>query len=176
MLVTLDIKQPNRLILDPIRLTYSRPLIARAIRAYWIQQVGFLLPAATLGMLGFAIYLYTSGDRSWLLGAASVMVVLAVGTMIAVYVVQLRRSLAKIDAMGEPHAILTIGDDFLRIESGAGASEIPWNSISRARQYDEFWLLYLNSAVFFTIPLVDLPESEVETLLRKIQASVSSGS
>ena len=156
--------------MNQIKLTYSKPLIARTVRAYWAQQVGILLPAATFAMLAFAIYLYNSGDRSWLLGAASVVVVLAVGTMIAIYVVQLRRSLAKLDAMGELSATLTLADDFLRIESGAGASEIPWRSITRSRRYDDFWLLYLDSAVFFTIPAAGLSESDVESISSRIEA------
>ena len=157
--------------MDRIELTYSKPLVARTIRAYWVQQVGLLLPVVTLAMAFLAVYLFLSGDRSWLLGAVSVAVFLAIGMMIAIYAVQLRRSMLKFDAMGEPRAILTMGEDNLRIESSAGASEIPWTSISQARRYGEFWLLYLDSAVFITIPTVGLTDSEVESISSRISSS-----
>lgn len=157
--------------MDRIELTYSKPLIARTIRAYWFQQVGLALPIVTLAMAALAVYLLQSGDRSWLLGAVSVAVVLSVSMMIAIYLVQLRRSLAKFESMGERRAVLIMGVDKLRIESNAGASELPWSSITRARQYDDFWLLYLDSAVFFTIPTAGLDDSEMESVNRRISAS-----
>ncbi len=122
-------------------------------------------------MAPLAVHLLLSGDRSWLLGVVSVAVLLSIAMMIAIYVVQLRRSIAKFNAMGEPRAVLTIGGDFLRIESSAGASEIPWKSITKARRYDEFWLLYLDSAVFITVPTVGLTERELESISDRISDS-----
>lgn len=159
--------------MKPIQLTYTKPLITRAVRAYWSQQVGILLPIVTLAMAVLAIYLIVSGDRSWLVGAVSVAVFLAIATMISIYVVHLRRSTKKLDAMGEMSATLTMDHDHLRMESGAGAAELPWASIVTARKYNDFWLVHLENAAFFTIPTVGLADSDRELISKRLEALVS---
>ena len=156
--------------MERIQLTYSKPVVKKAVRAFWRRQVGVTLPLVTVAMAAYAVYLLVSGDRSWLVGAVSIVVLLAVLTTTATYVVNLRRSMTKLQSMGDLNATLTLNDEFLRIESGAGASEMPWNSISRCEMYADFWLVYLDSAVFFTIPTKGLAESELALLKARLTA------
>lgn len=157
--------------MDPIELTYSEELIRRAVRSYWARQIGFLLPIVTLAMAVFLVYLFVTGDRSWLIGAVAAAVALAIATVFGIYVIHHRRSMAKLAAMGNPTATLTAGDDHLRIESGAGASELPWTSVDRVWRYDDYLLVYLDSAAFFTIPTIGVEEAQIRSLQAKFEAS-----
>ena len=130
-----------------------------------------MLPVLTVSMAVFAVYLLFAGDHAWLVGAIATVVTLSVGMMVAVYVVNRRRSLARLESMGKPKGTLTASEDRLRIESGAGAVELPWASIKKIYRDDEFWLVYLDSDAFCTIPTIGIKEEEIQALWAKFKDS-----
>lgn len=157
--------------MEPIHLTYSEDIIKHSVRRYWRRQIGIALPALTPAMAAFAFYLFAGGNRSWLVGAIATIVILSFAMMVAVYLVNRSRSIAKLKAMGEPTGTLTAGDDHLRLESGAGASELPWSSIKGIHREDKFWLVCLDNGAFFTIPTMGIAEEQIQLLLARLQAS-----
>ena len=163
------VTQPYRVRMETIKLEYSKPLIMRAIKAYWWRQVGPLFLMATIFMAGFLIYRVVQGDRSWLIGLIGTVVFMAVTIMVASYLVHLKRSLSKLELMGKPEATLELEDDRFRVSSGSGSSEIEWSLIKQVWCFDEVWLLFFSAGEFMTLPIKNVSAESKELIISKLK-------
>lgn len=160
-------------VLHKTTLEYSTKLLKRAVRDYWRHMIGYLLPAATVLMLAFFVFLVWSGNRSWLVGLIGSVVVFAVAFMSTIYVAHLRSSIARLDAMGQPSATLELSDERLRIHSNAGASEVPFASITDVWLRKDYWLLFLGTNQFITIPTDNLSQDIIGFLRSKFEKVIT---
>ena len=139
-------------------LEYSRPLIKRVVRDYWVRHIGVSLPLVTGSMLALFVFLLWRGDRSWLVGLLGTVVLFSCSFMAAMYSIHMKNSTARLKATGDSTAILELSDEALRLESQAGVSELPYDSVSDVWFREDYWVLFLGPNQFFTIPTKNLDE------------------
>lgn len=139
-----------------IELRYSEAIVRRAVKAFYKRTVGISLPIVFGLMLIFFVYLVRTGNSGWITGVVGSALTIALVFMIALYVAHYRNSMQRFRAMKIPTASLKLHDDSLTITADSGSNEIPGAAITEVWAYDEFWLVFLSRAQFFTIPMSEL--------------------
>lgn len=142
--------------MSPIELRYSEETVRKAVKEFYKRTVGMSLPIVFGLMLVFFVYLLATGNTSWITGLVGSALAFALVFLIALYVAHYRNSMQRFRAMRDPTAILELHDDSLTIRADSGSNEIPSTSIAEVWSYDDFWLVFLSRAQFFTIPIADL--------------------
>jgi len=158
----------------PLALEYTEPLLRAVVRAWWRRTIGvgyFVALAFLAGPLGF---LWWSGDRTWLVGALGA--ALAFGTIFAaaLYIVQLRGTIARFRAMGAPVATLALGDASFTMRSGAGSATVQWSAVTEVWRFPAFWLLVFSKSQFVTLPLAGIPPDAQAFILERASAAAGS--
>lgn len=131
-----------------------------------------------LGRLGFAylLLLAPTGVDVWRgrFGALSVMSATVFGMTLliysAVYVVGLRRALAKRDLFKDGKACYTLTEEKIAVSSSLGSSTVAWSLISEVRCYPDLLLLGFGGAGFSTLPVSQMPEDALVFLLERARA------
>ena len=131
-----------------------------------------------LGRLGFAFLLILTaiGMDVWRgrFGSVSVMGTTVLGMTvliyIAVYIVGLRRALAKRDLFKDGKAAYTLTEAMIEVSSSLGSSTLVWSVISEVRRYPDLVLLGFGGTAFSTIPADQIPEEALVFLLERAKA------
>jgi hypothetical protein len=137
-------------------LKYDAPLIVRAVRSYWRRSLGWSTLLGVPALCAYLAYLVMSGDRSWRLGLAIGAAAVGVLMPFLVYRVHFRNSMAKLQQMRSPSAVLDVEQDSFTVTSDIGASTLRWDTVKELWRFDEYWLFLFSRAHFMTIPLVDV--------------------
>lgn len=151
--------------MSPIELRYSEETVRNAVKEFYKRTVGVSLPIVLGLMLIFFGYLLWTGNTSWITGVVGSALAMALVFMIALYVAHYRNSMQRFRAMKNPMAFLELHDDSLTIKADSGSNEIPSTAITEVWTYDDFWLVFLSRAQFFTIPMSELG-SDAQTTIR----------
>jgi hypothetical protein len=154
-----------------IHLTYTEPLIRRAVLRFWWRTTGwgFMLPI--IACLAWLAVLLWTGDRSWQVGVLGTVLTMAFALAATLYVVHWRNSLAKLRALGEPSATLVTTDTTLTMSSSAGSTTLPWSAIQEVWQFPECWLLLFSKAQFVTLPLADVTPEARAFILQRVRTA-----
>src|SRR5207253_11362652 len=123
---------------------------------------GFFSLVAALG------YLLATGDRSWIVGAVSAVVLLMAAFGVALYVVPYRRSLARFEGMSAKTAELSFTESGVRKTSALGQQEFRWQLIDRVWTYPRVWLLFVGGT-YMTLPPGNLDEETKTFVLDHIK-------
>jgi len=153
------------------QLEYSPQLVRRAVLAYWKRTIGIILPIVTVIVLADFAFLLVRGDRSWVIGAESVVLLLVLLFGAAAYFVHYRNGLAKLRQMKVPTARFVADEDTFTFESEIGSSTFGWRSIKEAWCYPGFWLLLFSRAQFATIPLDSMSTEMQRYALDRIRSA-----
>lgn len=151
-----------------VQLAYSEDVIKAAVKAFWLRTAGWKFIFVLSLALVFTAYLIVSGNRSWLVGALGTATLFGAVMSVALYVVHLRRSMAKLAAMKTPVATLNLGEESFRVTSGAGTAELPWSAVKEVWQFESIWLVLFSPAEFITLPLADLQPEARDFILSKV--------
>ena len=146
--------------MPPIELQYSEEIVRSAVKELCKRSIGMGLPVAFGLMLLFFVYLLWTGNSSWITGAVGSVLVFALIMVITLYVAHYRNSMQRLRAMHRPTALLELSSDSLTIKADSGSNEVPSKSITEVWAYEDFWLVFLSRAQFFTIPLDNLDSDE----------------
>jgi hypothetical protein len=160
--------QPTRI---TTRLVFTREVVRAAVRAYLWRTVGTRFWVVCGALLVYLCVRLASGDRSWYVGALGAIVVIALAFPAFGYRVQLRHGMARLEAMGTPEATLELGDERLRIASGAGAAEFPWSEVKQVWRRDQLWLVELKAGGYFTLPLSGVDGEALRFLVERVSAA-----
>jgi hypothetical protein len=152
-------------------LRYSEKLIRSAVLSFWWRVMGWKFPVVFLACCIGLVWLISTGDRSWSVGALAAAALFSALFAVALYVVHLRNSLAKFKALGEPRAELVAEETTFTVESSAGRSTLPWSAVQEIWEFEEFWLVMFSKAHFMTLPLADLPAEMQAFIQEKAAAS-----
>ena len=142
--------------MNPIELRYSEETVRKAVKKFYRRTVGISLPVVFGLMLVFFVYLLWTGNTGWIIGVVGSVLTMVLIVLIALYVGHYRQSMRRFRAMKDPSASLELHDDSLTITADSGSNKIPHTAITEVWVYDEFWLVFLSRAQFFTIPKSDL--------------------
>jgi len=151
--------------MPPIELQYSEEIVRSAVKEFCKRSIGLGLPVAFGLMLMFFIYLLWTGNTSWITGVVGSVLAFAVVMVITLYVAHYRNSMQRIRAMRQPKALLELSSDSLTIKADSGSSNVPSKSITEVWAYEDFWLVFLSRAQFFTIPLANM-DSDSQAKIR----------
>jgi len=152
-------------------LTFSEPLIRRAVVAFWRRTIGVGFFVALAILIVSLTYMVRAGDRSWVVGVLASVLAMGVGFPVLFFVAHYRNSMAKLRAMGSPTASLIASESALSLSSGAGSASLPWSSVSELWQFPTFWLLLLSKAQFVTLPLSGITPDAQAFILQRVRAA-----
>jgi hypothetical protein len=152
-------------------LTYSAPLLRRAVFAFCWRTVGLRFLLAMVALAGIVAWLIWQGDRSWILGLFGAILVLGVALPPLLYLTHYRRALARFRAMASPHATIAVDDSTLTLSSDLGRSEIPWSTVREVWQFPQFWLLMFSGSHYATLPVETVPPDVRTFILRCVEAA-----
>ncbi len=152
-------------------LTYTEPLVRKAVFAFWRRTVGIGFFIA-LGLLSCSlILLIWQGDRSWVVGALGAFLVFGLGFALLVYVVHFRNALAKFRGMGAPTATLLVDDASFTMASGLGSTTLQWSAVTEVWRFPSFWLVLFSKAQFVTFPLASVTADTQSFILKRVAAA-----
>jgi hypothetical protein len=150
-------------------LTYDKPLIRHAVRAFWWRVVGFrFIAAAALVSIALVISILR-GDTSWRTGVLATILAITIALIVAIYVLHYRNALQKLTAMGKPQATLSASESSLTLSSGAGSATLPWSAVTEIWRFESCWLLLFSKAQFVTVPLADMTAECADYILARVQ-------
>jgi hypothetical protein len=152
-------------------LTYSEPIVAQAVLAYWRRSVGMSTLVAAALVIAIMFWLILSGDRSWLLGLVVAAAILVVTFPLAIYKIHYRNSVGKLRAMQTPQADFVAEDDTFTLSSDQGSTTLKWTSVTELWRFESFWLMLFSKAQFVTIPLVGVPDEFQTFVLERAKAA-----
>jgi hypothetical protein len=150
-------------------LHYDKPLIRQAVRALWWRVVGFRFVAATALLAIILVVSLLHGDRSWFVGSLATVLAVGIAFIVALYVVNYRRAIRKLTAMGEPRATLSVSEASLTVTSGAGSATLPWSAVTELWRFESFWLLLFSKAQFATVPLANMTPECADFILARVR-------
>jgi hypothetical protein len=152
-------------------LTYTVPLVRKAVFAYWKRSIGVVLPIMTLFVSLDLVFMLARGDRSWIVGLCGAGAALSVAFMVALFVLHYRNGLQKLNDIGATGAKFVAEESTFTLESAIGRSTFRWQTIRHVWRYPEFWLLLVSKAHFVTVPLRNLGPEMQEFVLARIRDS-----
>lgn len=153
------------------RVVYTEAMVRDAVRTFvWrrvvVAEKGLWLAASAL--LVFVVFLLWRGDRGWLVGALSIVVLMPPLLLAVVWRVHHRNTVGKLRNMPAPEATFVFADEALMIESGVGSASIPWSGLIEVWERPGYWMLFTSKAQFMTLPVGDLPEDDLVLLRRRL--------
>jgi hypothetical protein len=151
-------------------LHYSEALIRRAVVAWWRRHFDWKFWSAVVVTTLSTAYLGVIGEAVWLVGASGAILVLGLSAAAWSFVFHSRSSMHRLRSLGRPEATLELHETHLRMESGAGVSEIPWRLLKEVAMFPDFWLVFLSETQSFTLPTADLNEEIRSTLAYRVIA------
>ena len=152
-------------------LSYTEPLIRKAVFAFWRRSVGVkFLVALLLTGVGLGSLL-ARGESSWLVGVVGTVLVFGVLFVVAIFFIHYRNSLVKLREMGSPQATFSANDSSFTITSGAGTATLQWSAVKELWQTPTAWLLLYSKAHFSTLPLDGLSPEMQTFILQRVQAA-----
>ena len=152
-------------------LTYSEPLIRRAVFAFWRRSIGVgFLVALLLVALGLVFFLL-SGEASWVVGVLGTVFAFGVLFIVALYFIHYRNSIAKLRDMGSPNATFRADDSSFTINADTGTATLQWSVVKELWQTPDAWLLLYSKAHFSTLPIACLSPEIQSFILQRIQTA-----
>lgn len=155
--------------MEPITLKYSEQYVRDAVRLYWRRTIGLVYPVVSLLLAVFVIYQVMNGERSWFVGVVGAVAAISIAVIIAVYFVNLSRSLGRFRRMKDPVATLELGQERFKIVSDVGTSEISWALIKQLLCFEHIWLVLFSSSEYITLPVDDLSEQEKQFIIDQMK-------
>jgi YcxB-like protein len=122
-------------------------------------------------LAGSLLYFVANGDRSWFVGAIGT--VLAFGALLAgaMFLIRYRHALRRLNQMRPPEATLVLSAEGFTISTTMSSATIRWSAIKEILERPNFWLLFLSSAQFITVPTSDVSRAELEIIRSHVVAS-----
>lgn len=152
-------------------LTYSKPLLRKAVLAYWRKSVGAgFLVALLIIACSLAALLY-EGNTSWVVGALGVSLIIGIAFPLLIYIVHFQNAMRKLHDMGEPNAVFSAEEASFTVTSGIGTTTLAWSTVSEVWRFKTFWLVLFSKAQFITLPLAGIPSEMQAYVVRRIEAS-----
>jgi hypothetical protein len=152
----------------PITLRFDRDLVRSAVFTFWRRRlgVGFFVALAAMG--GGVAYFVAQGERGWLVGAGGTVFVLAIIFVVAIFRSQYQSSLQRLHKMQPPEATLTLTESGFTLSSNLGSSTARWSAITELWEAPQFWLLFVSSAQYITLPTADIPRESLDEIRRSL--------
>ncbi len=150
-------------------LKYSRDLVTRAVRSFFLRKLGASYFIALLLLVGYLMYDLNGGDRSWFVGIMGAILGFGILVPLAAMFGHIRLGLRKLAEMPDATATMTITDNGLVVRSAIGSYEITWRTITEVWQYPDYWLLLSGRHFLMTLPIIELRDDERKSIQAALQ-------
>lgn len=132
------------------------------------EAFGWLGLAAILLAIVAFIFLIWQGDHSWItgfIGAALLFIVMIFGVVWQQHRQVLRGKLAAIPSR---QATVKLTESDISFISEAGTSTLPWSSFTEVWKLDTFWLLFVATNNYVTIPTDGVPSEALKYISERL--------
>jgi hypothetical protein len=154
-------------------IVYDEASLKRAVDTFVIRRLktGF----GWLGMLAVVItvaavaQLLWQGDRSWLVGAIAAGLLFFALLITLLWQWRLKDVRAKLAAINDGKAHVTLTDKDFMISTVAGGTTLPWAVFTDLWKLESCWLLFLAPNNFVTLPIAGVSPQALEFIDGKIQ-------
>lgn len=125
-----------------------------------------------LAALGAGVaFFIVQGERGWFVGVGATIFILAIVFTATIFLHQYKGSLNRLQQMQPPEATLALTDEGFTVASNVGASTLKWEAITELWVHPQYWLLFLSSAQYITLPTADISRERLETIKDRVAAS-----
>ena len=138
-------------------LIYSESLLRQAVFAFWRRSVGLGFILMLVVLAAILVGIIALGAPSWLIVTLAVILAIAAGIAVAMYVGYYRNSLRKFRTMEKPQATFCADESSFTMSSDAGTTTLQWSAVKELWQFPSVWLLLYSKTQYSTLPLACLP-------------------
>ena len=146
-------------------LIYSEPIVRHAVFMYWRRLIGTGFFAALTIVALSLVALLLQDAASWIVGAASTVLVFALVLSASIYFVHYRNALHKIRSMGISHATFRADETSFTFGSSIGTATLQWSAVKELWRFPGVWLLLYSKSQFNILPLSCL-SPDMQTFVR----------
>lgn len=153
------------------RVEYTLDIVRDAVKTFmWRRafrsQKGMW--GAEIVILGAVTWLISIGDRSWLVGAAGTMALVAPAIIGVAWSAHYRNTVGKFRSMAKPGADITISEEALIVASDLGSGSIPWSSVTDLWERPTYWMIFTSPAQFSTLPIAKVSDEDRAFIRSKV--------
>lgn len=150
-----------------IHLHYTEDLTKLSVLYYCWALTGKLF-ALTYVLVGLSlVFLIKNGGSSMIITISALTLLIVPLFLGLLYYISRKRALAKFRSLKDGKAIFGITDDHFSLIGTGVTSTLPWSSITKIKQYPDFWIILLRPRGYFTLPLQNLLPEDKEFILKK---------
>jgi hypothetical protein len=149
---------------ETLTLMFSKPLVKRAVRSYFLRKMGLRYFIAMALAMVLLIYELSTGDLSWLVGLLGAIIGFGILFPVVGIIGQTRIGLQKLAEMPDATATMTLTDNGFLIRSAIGSAELNWKSVSEVWQFPDYWVLLSSGHFFMTIPQSGLDDQARDSI------------
>jgi hypothetical protein len=156
---------------ESYKVVYTEAMLRRAVRLFvWrraIRRRGWLwLAAIALLSVGLA-----SGWRealTWVSAVQIAAILLVPVFFLLVWRAHFANTVGKFRAMTSPVANFSFREHDMTMSSELGATTLPWARFIDVWETPEFWMMFLTSSQFITLPVANLPNEALAFLRSRL--------
>ena len=153
-----------------IEVTYTEDIVRDAVRTFvWRRGIAGLkfLWALEAVMISLLVWPVWNGDRGWVSALVFIVVLLPPALIAAMWIAHHRNTVGKYRRMRTPRAELTFRDEGLDVVSDLGSAMIPWSTVTEIWERPAYWMIFIGTNQFFTLPLATLSPADKDFLRSK---------
>ena len=156
------------LIEKDIHLNYTEELTKKSVLYYSWSITGHLFVTALILLVLCLVFLIQYDGSSLVITLITFTLIIVPSFLGMIYYITRRRALDKFRKLEDGKVLFGITEDYFSIKVGQAITRLPWTSISRIHQYDEFWVVILRPTGYFTLPTYNLMQEDKDFILGKV--------
>jgi len=151
--------------------TYSGPAQAEAIRLYWSRMVGVATPITVLALVAFIVWHLVRGERSWIMVAEAVVVVLALAWVSVIYFGHYRKVRAWSRIVADIQAEVVADEESLSLTVADYVFRFRWDQKLELSRFPNAWLVVAPAGEWAALPSAELPPEMKDFVVTKVQSA-----
>jgi len=143
------------------QLHYTPEILRAAAVTFFKQLIGPTFPLLLIALASYSFWQFTTGNRSWLIGATAGAIFVVVCIMLSLFIGHLKHASKTAAELAKSPTTLTITESDICFKSALGTAEIPWSNVSALHHKKDFLLLTFKRGSYTSIPTSSLDDSSV---------------
>lgn len=141
-------------------LTYTKSLVQRGVRCYWMRSLGIRYWVALLVVAVSAVFLSRAPNvATWVLTTLTVSVAVALVFPALLYAAHNRSSMGRFRRMEEPTARFIAEADTFTVSSSIGKAELKWSVVTAIWKCPDLWVIVYERSGFSVLPIASVPQT-----------------
>lgn len=158
------------------RVEYTPDIVRDAVKTFiwrrtFLSQKGMW--SAWIVVLAAMTWLLSIGNRSWIVGAAGTVALVAPAIIGLAWSAHYRNTVGKFRSMSEPVADITVSEEALIVASELGSGRIPWSSVTDLWERPTYWMIFTAPSQFNTLPIAPVSDDDRDLIRSKVPSRLS---